>query len=222
MLIIFDLDDTLVDTFRCLTLPKLKESLIHMVQGGLELDCTFARAWSDLKRLNAECQDSSQALKTFLPDFKNGQAFVERSISYVYESPDEGLDLKAVKGVPQGLLELKKKHTLACVSKGFRARQLRKLEKAGIDSTWFSKIVITQSSNKKQAYQKVLRELSFSPSETLVCGDKFDIDLEPAKRLGCYAAHAQWGPRKSIVRSDFEPDICVKQFSELVTFVEQL
>lgn len=222
MLIIFDLDDTLVDTFRCLTLPKLKESLIHMIQGGLKLDCSFERAWADLKRCNVEAKDSKEALSSFLPDFKNGELFLEQSIAYVYESSDEGLNLKPVLGAIEGLKKLKKKHTLACVTKGFRGRQLRKLEKAGIDWALFSKIVVTQSSSKKVSYQKVLRECGFSPEETLVCGDKFDVDLEPAKRMGCLVAHAQWGHRKSAPRSGFKSDICAKNFEEILTFIEQL
>ncbi len=192
-----------------------------MVQGGLKLDCSFERAWADLKKSNVEAKDAKEALANFLPDFKNGELFLEKAITYVYESPDEGLTLKPVSGVIEGLKKLKKEHTLACVTKGFRGRQLRKMEKAGIDSTLFSKIAVTQSSSKKVSYQKVLRECGFSAEETLVCGDKFDVDLEPAKRMGCLVAHAQWGHRKSAPRSGFKSDICAKNFEEILTFIEQ-
>jgi len=220
LLIIFDLDDTLVDTYRCLTIPKLKETLIHMVQGGLRLDCSFEQAFNDLVVCTRSAPSGREALISFLPDFKNGADFLESSTNYLYESSDEGLNLEAVPGAIEALEQLKENHTLCLVSVGFEGRQRRKLEKAGIDSGIFAKIEITQAHRKGDIYRGLIEELGFSPKETIVCGDKFDVDIEPAVRLGCFAAHAEFSPRRCIKRSGLEADISVTTFNQLLDFVE--
>lgn len=220
MLIIFDLDDTLVDTYRCLTIPKLKETLIHMVQGGLKLDCSFEHAFNELVTCTRSAPSGREALISFLPDFKNGADFLESSTNYLYESSDEGLDLAPVEGALQALNQLKENHTLCLVSAGFEGRQKRKLEKAGIDSGIFGRIEVTQARRKGDIYLRLMEELGFSPKQTIVCGDKFDVDIEPAVRLGCFTAHAEFSPRRCIKRSGLEADISVTTFNQLLDFIE--
>lgn len=222
MLIIFDLDDTLVDTYQCLTIPKIKETLIHMVQGGLKLDCSFEQAFNDLVACTRAAPSGRDALISFLPDFKNGADFLESSTNYLYESSDEGLDLRAIPGAIEALEKLQEKHALALVSVGFEGRQLRKLEKAGIDSRFFAKIEITQVRRKGGIYLKLMEELGVCPQETLVCGDKFDVDIEPAARLGCFTVHTEFSSRRTIKRSGLDADISVTTFNQLLDFVETL
>ena len=193
-----------------------------MVQGGLKLDCSVERAFDELLACNTIAPSARDALISFLPDFKNGAEFLESSTNYLYESSDEGLNLNPVPGAIEALEGFKEKHRLAAVSIGFEGRQLRKLEKAGIDYRIFSKIVITQAPRKGEIYAELMEEFGFSSKETVVCGDKFDGDIEPAVRLGCFTAHAQFSDRRVVKRSGMQADINVKTFKELTAFIETL
>ena len=72
-------------------------------------------------------------------------------------------------------------------------QQLFKMKNAGIDSTIFSKIVISEREDKKSSYKEVLEELNMPSDRTIVCGDRIKRDLTPAKELGCKTVHMHWG-----------------------------
>ena len=84
-------------------------------------------------------------------------------------------------------------HTLALVTGGFPPFQLEKLEKAGIDSSIFSKIGIPEDSIKKPFYEGLVREFSIPADQVLVCGDRIPMDLAPARELGFTTVHMRWG-----------------------------
>ena len=192
MLIIFDLDDTLIDTSGSITPVKLEQALAKMVEAGLQVG-DFQEALSILKRLDTATESASQTLLEFLEIINGDKKYFDLGFGEVYgplpsDFPvfplDQALDL---------LSDLSADHQLALVSMGKHEQQLLKLKNAGIDSTIFSKIVISEDQDKKPHYKTILEELGFAPSQTLVCGDRVKRDLSPAKELGCITVHMQWG-----------------------------
>jgi putative hydrolase of the HAD superfamily len=204
LLIIFDLDDTLVDTSGCLIYHKLEEALVKMVQAGLNLS-DFKGALAQLRRLNDVAPSSKEALAEFIEILGVDSQFLNIALQEMYSEEPSELALTPLEGALELLEHLRVHHTLALVTRGNPKVQMQKLEKAGIDSPIFSKILITQEMDKKRLYKELIDELDILPSHVFVCGDRVCPDLTPARELGCRTVHVKWG-RGSRVRLP-HPDI---------------
>lgn len=190
MLIIFDLDDTLIDTTGALTPYKLKEFLQPLCRrGGLD----FSEAYQELSRLNAYHQSSKQATSLFLSKYSFNTSLVQEALSKLFSPFPEDFVVPTTPFAKEILHFFRDRHALALVSVGNKALQLSKLEKAGIDSSIFSMIAIPEEANKKPSYEVLLKNFSISPDEVWVCGDKVEIDLRPANELGFHTIHMRWG-----------------------------
>jgi putative hydrolase of the HAD superfamily len=201
LLIIFDLDDTLIDTTGSITPVKLEQALVKMVEAGLEVG-DFQEALEMLKRLDTASESASHTLLEFLEiTGKNtgaDQKYLEIGQSEVYSQLPDDFPVFPLDQALDVLSELGSEHQLALVSMGKPAQQMLKLKNAGIDSTIFSKMIISEDHDKKPHYRTILEELGFTPAQTVVCGDRIRRDLSPAKELGCITVHMQWGRGLSI------------------------
>ena len=117
------------------------------------------------------------------------------------------------------LSELVRKHTLAIVTYGKKQFQLEKLKKAGIDTSIFSRIVVSESKDKKPHYQALLKELDIPASEVLVCGDRIHRDLSPAKELGFKTVHLRWGRGLGEIAQEGTVDFSIAHLSKLKVIV---
>lgn len=192
MLIIFDLDDTLIDTSGCITYHKLEKALRRMVREGL-LVPHFSEALDLLRRLNTFAESAREALAEFIEILGADVRFFHSGVEEVYENFSDDLSVVSLEGVLETLSELAQEHQLALVTMGFPVWQMEKLKKAGIDFHLFSKIVIVDQGSKGSAYQTVVNELGYAPEEVLVCGDRILVDLLPARDLGFKTVQMQWG-----------------------------
>lgn len=194
MLIIFDLDDTLVDTSGCITPVRLERALAAMVQVGLSVP---EDAGKKLQQINQQELSSRDALSKFLAICGGSDEIKElayrEGVRVMYEEDDIDMPLKPVDGAVEVLKELSMEHQLALVSWGRAAQQMAKLEKAGIDSAIFSKISVSEDKNKKNIYQQVQAELKYPADQVWVCGDRIAIDLKPATELGFRTIHLRFG-----------------------------
>jgi putative hydrolase of the HAD superfamily len=192
LLIIFDLDDTLIDTSGCITYYKLEDALRAMVNAGLVLP-DFSEALSLLRRLDRSAESARAALSEFAEMMSAGTELFEMAVNEIYEQPLADRPIFPLEGAVEVLLELRHCHQLALVTIGKPAYQMEKLKKAGIDSHLFSKIIVTQERDKKPHYQLIMDELGYFPAEVIVCGDRISLDLSPAEELGFKTVHMRWG-----------------------------
>lgn len=192
MLIIFDLDDTLVDTSGCLIPFKLEEALRSMVVAGLEVP-DFKRALDCLQACNREAESAREALKHFLGPLNSNPLFLEIGIKIMYEEDLLDLPLKSLEGAQEVLSALSSMHQLALVTVGQPLQQMNKLKKAGIDSSLFSKIIVSGERSKKGHYEAIAHELGYSSDQVWVCGDRVAVDLVPAADLGFRTVQMRWG-----------------------------
>jgi putative hydrolase of the HAD superfamily len=188
LLIVFDLDDTLVRTSECITPILLERCLLRMVNKGFEVTDSH-QALVDLKRINKESANIGEALEKFLNIKQQSPDFIavaqEEVHNFILDMP-----IFPLESAIEILYALKKrKHILCLVTIGKEILQRQKLEKAGIDPILFSKIIVSEDKNKQPHYEKLLAEFNYSPSQVLVCGDRVSIDLEPAIRLDCKTVH---------------------------------
>ncbi len=192
MLIIFDLDDTLVDTSGCITPFQLRAAFDKMIEQGLQVPDP-EKALDLLLKIDETAESASAALSEFLEIVDGDPNLFFTAASIVYGDLPEDMTVFPMDDALEVLLELKEKHELALVSCGKKDRQMLKMKKAGIDSTLFSKIIISEDRDKKPHYQTILEELQYSPLHTVVCGDRLALDLKPAKELGCKTVQMRWG-----------------------------
>jgi FMN phosphatase YigB (HAD superfamily) len=216
LLIIFDLDDTLIDTSGCITPFKIELALKSMVTSGLEVG-NLDIALETFNRINAEASSGKDALMEFLEIVDAPDGFFSVGMEVIYGPIPTTCKVASFEGVIQLLADLKKKHQLALVSSGNYEQQVYKMKKAGIDSMIFSKIVILEECDKGIYYKQIIESLMFPPSSTLVCGDRVTKDLLPGKDIGCITVQIQKGRGLSLIerRMSGQVDFVIKNIEEL-------
>jgi putative hydrolase of the HAD superfamily len=196
-LIIFDLDDTLIDTSGSITPFKLKECLKGFIAAGLAVP-DFDLAYQTLLQINEGAKGSKEALAQFLDQYQGSPKLLESGLSQMVSPLPCDFSVATTPHAKEILKAFAKEHTLAIVTGGHPPFQMEKLEKAGIDRSLFSKIAIPEDSIKKPFYEALIREFSVGPKEALVCGDRIAMDLIPAHALGCQTVHMRWGRGTSL------------------------
>jgi putative hydrolase of the HAD superfamily len=221
LLIIFDLDDTLIDTTGCITPIKLEDALTRMVEAGLELT-SFSEALEMLRRLDNTSHSAAHTLREFIEINHLEKKYLEIGLKEVYDTlPSEVPDFTRDKAL-EVLLELREMHEIALVTNGKSDQQLWKLKKAGIDSTIFSKLIVNEDGSKKPHYRAVAEELGFASTEVVVCGDRIATDLIPARELGFKTVHVRWGRGLNSVGMRNEADYTIVELVELLEIINSL
>lgn len=192
-----------------------------MVGAGLKVG-NFEEALATLKRMDLSSESASQTLKEFLELVDGDPALLSLGEKIVYGDLPEDLAVFPLESATDVLDNLKENHELALVSMGKPHQQLLKMKNAGLDSTIFSKIVISERENKKSSYQEVLEELNISPERTVVCGDRVKRDLTPAKELGCKTIQMQWGRGLALPGISPDVDFTIRRLSQIQNIIEGL
>lgn len=219
MLIIFDLDDTLIDTTKKLTPIVLKKALKEMILKGFQVD-NEDLAYKKLLEIDKTSSNSKESIKKFLSLYNANQNFYNIALEALRAPLDKDVKVFTLKNAKKILNYLTNNHTLALVSIGKEKFQFDKIQKAGIDTTIFSKIIITEEENKGFYYKQIIEELNFSSQSTYVCGDKINIDLLPAKEIGCTTIHIKWGRGKYLPENK-NVDYTINFLDEIIDIVDQ-
>lgn len=191
MLIIFDLDDTLIDTSGAVTPFKLQQTLKRLQEEGLVIE-DEKQAYGDLERINQSCISSRQALKYFLGE-KGALHLLPIALEEMTSPLPSGFRVPTTPYAIEILNYFSQKAPLALVTGGVPSFQQEKLEKAGIDSSIFSKIDIPKDSVKKPCYEGLIEQFNVSANQVFVCGDRISLDLQPGYELGLQTIHMRWG-----------------------------
>lgn len=225
MLIIFDLDDTLIDTSGCITPVKLEMALERMIEAGLTVPDPVD-ALELLKRLDSVADSARNTLSEFLEILGADEKFYHIGVTEIYGDLPEDIAIFPLDQAVEILTELKERHQLALVTIGKTEQQLAKMKKAGIDSTIFSKIAVSENRDKKPHYQAIVEALGVTPEETIVLGDRIAIDLSPAKELGCKTIQMRWGRGLNSIPAPSKSDVDfaiseLKQIREIISNYDQ-
>ncbi|MEX0961320.1 MAG: HAD family hydrolase [Simkaniaceae bacterium] len=188
MLVIFDLDDTLVDTSGSL-LPQLFLSTIEALKEGGVFLRDEKCAIEMLKRLNCAVLSSKESLEEFMEIHEVSKDLVPLALKTLYKS--HTFSIHQTPGSIDLLLELKKRFELILVTIGEEAVQKKKLKKANIPPDLFKEIYICKE--KKKVYLEILNKFPYPPEKIVVIGDRPVRDLRPAKELGFKTIHIKWG-----------------------------
>jgi len=219
LLIIFDLDDTLIDTSSSIVPLKLDEAFTRMLEEGMVVEDEEASRL-ELKRLNAASPSAKEALAEFVEINQLSKKFLDIALHEVYENFSEDMPVFALKGAIEITKELSLDHDLAMVTAGVEKHQKFKIRKSGLEPSCFRKIIVCSSGEKKRFYQKLLEESGYHEKDVLVCGDRIAVDLSPAKELGFHTVQILCGRGMYAAGNKNDVDHTITELSQLKTIIQ--
>lgn len=204
MLLIFDLDDTLIETTSVLTAMKLEKALEAMCDADLKVKDLFA-ANRMLQRMNLGAKSTKDALLEFVELHGGTKSHFDIGYEVIKRVDLDEYPLKKDDEIITFLEGLKNDHLLAIVTRGEEEMQRAKLSVFGLSETLFCETIITPHFDKGRHYLGLLSKLQVKASEVVVIGDRIDVDLAAAKKMGACTVHirkgrgANYEPKREIV-----------------------
>lgn len=220
MLLIFDIDDTLVDTSGTLLPPLLKNALLVLQKRGVSIG-DFDAAYAALRRLDAASISSEEALHEFVELHGGSSKDFEEALREIYAPKELPSTIDPVEGALILIADSVKKHTLSIVSKGKEEIQKEKLRRAGISDQFFDHMLISETRQKKEQYQKILNSSGISSEKVMVIGDRIERDLTPAKALGMTTVHIKWGRGLGYTGIKTDVDYTITSLTELRAILDE-
>lgn len=216
MLIIFDLDDTLIDTSGVITPFKLKECLASLIGSGVQVP---EDAYAELLKENQTQLRSKDAFLSFAKSVKSNDEQIEKALGMLITPLPEAFKVPATPHAKEVLEYLRALFKLTLVTIGHLSFQQDKLKKAGIDSSLFSMIKVLKGPEKKIAYEEIQETFSLTSKEIWVCGDRIETDLRPAFELGFNTVHMRWGRGANYAKEDWV-DHSINDLRELKEIIQ--
>ncbi len=218
--IIFDLDDTLLETSRLLVPQAERESCLAMIAAGLDCDLdTCLRARRNFIKQNLRTQIFESMVREVGIKPSANEIEVASAGSRAFYDRNVESHISLAPAVLQLLEKMKAKYNLFLVTAGSVKTQKQKVAILNIE-TFFKKIIyvdLTQKETKAQAFRKVMEWSQTPNSEVLCVGDRIDTDIAVAKSLGmkaCLVTKGEYAQLKPLSPLE-EPDFQVGQVTEI-------
>ena len=204
-LIIFDLDNTLFDTYGQLGIKALDEMIYRMRKAGLkkEQESVMREKYSftGFRVLAKELNLSDKIIKIGM---------------LVYENMDL-LDIRPFNDI---ILLDKIEQKKALVTSGTEKVQMNKIKILGIQH-FFEDMVVDESNSvdgRKKIFSELAKTYNISSGQVLVIGDNPQIELAAGKSLGMVTVHI--ARRVNVIKG--EADYHIKGLDELKEIVENI
>jgi FMN phosphatase YigB (HAD superfamily) len=220
--LIFDLDDTLLDTYGQLVPQASKEACTVMIEQGLGTDlASCLKAREEIAQSSARTDLFPNLVARF--GVSNGaetKAVADAGFKAFYDRKVES-SIALFPGLRDMLHDLKDKYGLHLVTAGHPETQEEKLRlldlRALFDSTTIVNTFIHET--KGQAFRAIAKRTGSSASNHLSIGNRLDTDIAPAKILHWATCWVQYGEyARSVPQNDFEkPDFTIKSIRELIS-----
>ncbi len=219
--IIFDLDDTLVDTTGSTRPIKLRDAFNAMVKAGMDIP-DLLKAYETLVQIDKKTSHSTETFHQFIAHFGLKEEYYSIATKEYFSNMSH-IPINPLPGAIESLSTLKDKHTLFLVSMGMEEEQYQKIIRAGINPEWFHTIIITHHYNKIIHYRGIFKSIQndslieILPSQIIVCGDKFKTDLLPAMQLGMWTIQIEWGRGKQSLTENAH--YCISDLHHLTNII---
>ena len=185
--IVFDLDDTLIDTTGQLVVPAHQEAAAAMIAAGLEASVQdvaekrvdFGRA-APLEEIDLRVAAFFGAADVEAVAAAGHQAYFGRRVRSLSAWP-------FVEGVLTGLSD----RALFLVTAGFERTQIKKIELCGLGRFFGGVEVVGVGADKGVAMARLLKD--FDLADCVAVGDRLDGEIEAARRLGMWAVRVAAG-----------------------------
>ena len=194
--LIFDLDDTLMDTTGQLVVPAAREACEAMILAGLDADleiCIEERARlfaaSPREDLYGNLVSHFGVKPGSCPEavrLAGVRAFFHREVETNIQPFDR---------VPQLLETLMDHYGLHLVTSGSPQTQQQKIDILGLDGFFKSVYLVhpEMGQTKAEAFAKILEKEDLEPSRVLCIGDRVDREIKAANALGMATCHVHYG-----------------------------
>jgi len=213
--LIFDLDDTLLDTYRQLLPRASREACAAMIEVGMKTTVEDAlKAWDEFRSAKESEEIFAHLTKRFgVREGCDALAVAQRGFHSFYNRRVE-TNISLFAGARELLIRLYGNYGLHLVTSGSRATQEEKIRILGI-AAYFKSIGHVDPSRgerKKNAFAKIMEETGCPPERYLSVGNRVDTDVAEARAIGwkaCwvrYGEHASLQPSSEIERPDFIVD----------------
>jgi FMN phosphatase YigB (HAD superfamily) len=227
-ILIFDLDDTLLDTYNLLIPEAVKKAgtKFQMLTGLTDLAVSeFSFAWTQLHTKFSGIDLFEKIVEQLLEKYKislNIPIHTKNIIQETYttfQQPDIPPDLKLPTATLEMLSQFKQHYTLYLVTQGNPKSQEEKIKKLNI-MNFFKKIFIinpTLGETKTDAFNNILKIENYPPSQILSIGNRLSHEISMSKKLGIKTCHIAFGEHKEeLPKNTFEiADWTISSLSEL-------
>ena len=221
--VVFDLDDTLLDTSGAL-IPAAARRAVEAMLTASQKPSTDAQSWL-AKRIEILRADPRADVWLKLAGGDDEIADVGRRAFFTHPIemlPDEAL--RATPGAFEILDWVRGLTTLHLVTSGDRKTQEKKIERLGVGS-YFESIHFVDPKHaygrtKHDAFKEIQSRYSdLNPAAFLSVGNRVDMDLGEAKTLGWKTAWIRYGEHASLTPQKTEeiPDYEVASLSDLLS-----
>jgi FMN phosphatase YigB (HAD superfamily) len=206
--LIFDLDDTLLDTYNLLIPHAVKKAgLVFQESTGLSNTTLneFVINWNKLHSTFTGRDLFKELINNLLENHKNSLQLKidsESLITKTYESflkPELPDTLSLAKYTVEILSDLKQTYKLYLVTQGIPESQKEKIKKLNI-SSYFKQIFVLNSpagESKTKAFKEILNLEHCEPKKILSIGNRLSHEIAQAKKLGMKTCHIAIGEHKN-------------------------
>ncbi len=217
--VVFDLDDTLLDTSALLIPLAARQACEGMISAGLEcsLDlCLTLRA--QLAAQNSHIDIFSEIARQQAPPEKQNE-IVAQALNKFY-NPLIPTYLPLMPGAEKNLQELEGRYNLYLVTMGAPAAQEQKIKALQI-AHYFKKIYIVENLKRERkisAFKDILLQEAHKASKLLSVGNRLSSEIRDAKKVGgwtCFFAHGEHLGEQPEVPED-TPDFTITHHRELL------
>ncbi|MDG0815320.1 HAD family hydrolase [Bdellovibrio svalbardensis] len=217
--IVFDLDDTLLDTSGLLVPMASLRACQAMVNAGLS--CTLEECMKMRHNLAAEYSHTEifTQIANHYGMHTKGKA-VHDALEQFY-NPDIPAVLPLMTGATENLLHLHERYNLYLVTMGSFEAQAEKIRALQIEK-FFKKIYVLNGfigERKEIAFTEILKVEGHHAKELLSIGNRLSSEIRDAKRVGsdtCYFAHGEHVGEKAQYPED-HPDFTIYHHRDLIT-----
>jgi len=181
--LIFDLDDTLMDTYGQLVPEAHRQACLAMQQAGLDvpLETLYATRQRLLQEQPRESVDHLLATHYGYPDPE-----IIAAGHHTYFNPTIQT-LEPFPGVPEMLQRLNQSYPLFLVTSGYEQTQARKVQALGIGPC-FAEILyvpVNERQGKEQRFRYLQQKYAYAAAQMVVIGDRVSNEIAAGNRLGC-------------------------------------
>lgn len=222
--VIFDLDDTLIDTTNLVLPLALKRAYQTLIQAGAQTTAELLEQERSILRKNFSHHEIFPRLAT---KYFTGtsvppeiiQRTVQKTIQCFYE-PELYAPFPLMEGAQANLEQLFQKRDMYLVTSGIPTAQQKKVYACQIER-YFKKCFYVESmhgTDKSQALSQIIKMHDYDNSEFLSVGNRLSSEIREAKRLGMQTCYFQFGEHQDEVpTSPLEiPDYTIHHHKELL------
>ena len=188
MFIIFDLDDTLLDTSATAGRFQLERAaqLLKTTLSPVESEETIAQ---ELIQARPHHATGGETIFAICRRHQWPEEVALRAVDLYYHQHPPTLRV-TMRGQAKEMLEelRRQRHRMALISIGRIEQQRRKMTQAGLDPAYFDYLEIVETADKSLAYRRVLEHWNLCPDQqqpqVVVVGDREETDLNPGRAMG--------------------------------------